>query len=142
MKKKGKFATAMEDQTLIEQRNAALKELYASIIKASKSIGFVSRKNVISIILDQPAPRFYITPYVAYIYLTNYRKRGENCRKQEMIKDLKKNFNRLRHQYPNATVDWLYKMVVEQPAKSWYMTPQRVEEIIFNYSGRNGKKKK
>ncbi len=56
-----------------------------------------------------------------------------------MIADLIDNFNRLKQENPNAPLEWLYEVVVEQPSKSFYMSKHRIEEIIFNYTGRNGK---
>ena len=54
-----------------------------------------------------------------------------------MIKDLVENFERLRNKYPDATRGTLYQMVVEQPAKSFYLSEHRIYEIIFTYSGRS-----
>ncbi len=56
-----------------------------------------------------------------------------------MVADLKATFARLQSENPYATKEWLYEKVVEQPAKSFYMSKHRIKEIVFNYSGRNGK---
>lgn len=128
--------------TLIEQRNLSLQDVYYRIIKARYGIRNVSRKTIISIIQEMSAPRFYITPFTAQLYINNNNQCRNRGRKQDMIADLMDNYNRLKRENPNAPKMWLYETVVEQPAKSFYMSAHRIEEIIFNYTGRNGKSKK
>lgn len=132
----------MRPNTIIEQRNEALRVLYKTIIAESRGIRYLTRKTIVSFIYKQPAPRFYITPFTARLYINNNNKCADNGEKQEMIADLLENYNRLCRENPNAPKEWLYEVVVEQPAKSFYMSKHRIEEIIFNYSGRNGKSKK
>lgn len=132
----------METYRITEQRNHALKEAYRRIISASHGVRSVSRQTVISLIQEMPAPRFYITPFMAQLYINNNSHRRDKSRKQEMIADLMDNFHRLKQEHPDAPKWLLYEMVVEQPAKSFYMSDHRIAEIIFNYTGRNGKSKK
>lgn len=132
----------METYKIIEQRNFALREAYKQIIKASRGINNVSRRTIISIIQEMSAPRFYITPFTAQLYINNNNQCRDKSRKKEMIADLMDNYNLLKQKNPNAPKMWLYEMVVKQPAKSFYMSSHRIEEIIFNYTGRNGKNKK
>lgn len=132
----------MKPNTVIEQRNEALRMLHKKIIAESRGICYLNRQSIVSFIHEQPAPRFYITPFTARLYINNNNQRAEKGEKQEMILDLIETYHRLRREYPNAQKKWLYEVVVEQPAKSFYMSKHRIEEIIFNYSGRNGKSKK
>lgn len=132
----------METYRITEQRNRALKDAHKRIISASRGVRNVSRQTVISLIQEMPAPRFYITPFMAQLYINNISHRRDKSRKQEMIADLMDNFHRLAQEHPDAPKWLLYEMVVEQPAKSFYMSDHRIAEIIFNYTGRNGKSKK
>lgn len=136
------ICSGMRPVTLIEQRNEALRVLHKNIIAESHGIQYLTRQSIISFIHEQPAPRFYITPFTARLYINNNNKCADNGEKQDMIADLFENYHRLCRENPNAPKEWLYEVVVEQPAKSFYMSKHRIEEIIFNYSGRNGKSKK
>lgn len=130
----------MSSNRIISERNAALREVHKRIIKASGGIGNVSRGAIVSLIGEQSAPRFYISPFTARLYITQrYKCSEENSPKQAMVSDLVETYRRLIVTYPNAPKEWLYEKVVEQPAKSFYLSAHRIEEIIFNYSGRNGK---
>ncbi len=132
----------MRPNTVIEERNEALRMLHKDIIASSRDIQYLSRQSIISFIYEQPAPRFYITPFTARLYINNNNQCADNGEKKEMIADLLANYHRLCMEYPNAPKEWLYEVVVLQPAKSFYMSKHRIEEIIFNYSGRNGKGKR
>ena len=129
----------MATQSIIGQRNDALKAAHKQVIKASNGIMNISRQMIISLIQEMPAPRFYITPFTARLYINNNHQCRDKSRKPDMIADLIDNFNRLKQENPNAPLEWLYEVVVEQPSKSFYMSKHRIEEIIFNYTGRNGK---
>jgi hypothetical protein len=132
----------MRTQSIIGQRNDALKAAHRQVIRASDGIMNISRQMIISIIKEMPAPRFYISPFTARLYINNNQHCREKSRKPDMVADLIENFNRLKHDNPNAPLEWLYEVVVEQPAKSFYMSSHRIEEIIFNYTGRNGTERK
>jgi hypothetical protein len=130
----------MDKYSIFYKRKRALDAAYKRIIKASKGIAkHISRKTIIALMQEQSAPRFYITPETARLYINKYCKRKGNSLKAAMVEDLIVNFNRLKAENPDAPKAWLYEVVVEQPAKSFYMSDHRIEEVIFNYSGRNGK---
>lgn len=128
----------MEKTTLLQQRNDDLRAAYKRIVKASANMKYVSRATIISLLMEQPAPRFYLLPYQARMYIVNhYRMVNSGRRKQKMIEDLVENYERLRNEYPGAARGTLYCMAAEQPAKSFYLSKHRIEEILFDYSGRN-----
>jgi hypothetical protein len=129
----------MIEDSVIRERNKVLKKAHEQIIKASHGVGYISRQTIIELIQEQPAPRFYITPYMANLYINNIKHRRSKCRKQEMIKDLIENYNRLKAENPDKPKEWLYEHVVEQPAKSFYMSDRSIKEVIFQYSGRSSK---
>lgn len=131
------FAVAMGEQSLIRQRNIDLQGVYTRLIGVTSNIQYLSRSTILSIMQEQAAPRFYLTPYQASLYILRGMKGGNvGYRKQAMIADLIENYERLRREYPEATKTALYEMVVEQPAKSFYLSRKRMREIIFNYRGR------
>lgn len=128
----------MKPTSIIEDRNKALRALHRAIISESRNLGYLTCATIVVYIYGQPAPRFYITPYSARLYI-NGRKTADSKRKRDMVADLKEAFVRLQRENPYAPKEWLYEKVVEQPAKSFYMSKHRIKEIVFNYSGRNGK---
>ena len=136
----------MNDPILYRERNAALRKVYSDIIHTQGvNLNYLNRNSILDLIAEQPAPRFYITPEIAGWYICQYYRNNKmpliKPHKQAMVLDLVENYERLRQQYPDMHKWALYDMVVEQPAKSFYMNKQRIKEIIFNYTGRNGKKK-
>ena len=123
----------MIEYSVIRERNKVLIREHEKIIKASHNVGYIPRSAIIALIQELPAPRFYITPFMANLYINNIQHRRSRGRKQEMIKDLIENYNRLRAENPSKTKEWLYEHVVEQPAKSFYMSDRSIKEIIFQY---------
>ena len=128
----------MRTQYSYKSRDRSLRAAYLRIIRASKGM-HITRKVIISLLQEQPAPRFYIEPDTARVYIKNYKRYKGKSFKEAMVADLKENLNRLKAENPDAPQAWLYEEVVKQPAKSYYMSDHRIEEVIFNYSGRNGK---
>ena len=127
----------MEELSLLKQRNQDLQATYRQVLRATENVQYLSRNTLISVLQEQPAPRFYLTPYQASLYILRAYRQGNTARrKQAMIADLVKNYERLRHLYPEASKTVLYELVVEQPAKSFYMSEHRMKEIVFGYSGR------
>lgn len=124
---------------LIKERKEVLRGIHAQIIKANSCVGPISRKGIIELIQEQPAPRFYISPYTAQLYINDIQHRRTNSKRPDMMQDLLENYNRLKAENPNQTKEWLYEHVVEQPAKSFYLTAMRIEEIIFGYRTRKKK---
>lgn len=128
----------MEYNSIIEERNKALRALHRTIISESRNLGYMTCATIVAYIYSQPAPRFYLTPFSARLYINNRKVADSKC-KRDMVADLKEAFARLQRENPNAPKEWLYEKVVEQPAKSFYVSKHRIKEIVFNYSGRNGK---
>lgn len=127
----------MRTGEMISKRNRALEKVYRRVIKSGRGVNFLSRKTIIELIKEQPAPRFYILPDTAKFFLLGLRKESET--NKGIVADLRENYNRLKAENPDAKKEWLYETVVLQPAKSFYMSDHRIEEVIFQYKGRNGK---
>jgi len=134
----------MNERECIKERNLALQEIYKRIRKSHVNMNLLSRDMIVSIILEQPAPRFYITSDRAKYILLHYNNwQGKKLRPKtrELIDDLVANYEKLKAQFPHTEDKILYEMVVEQPAKSFFMTHHRVKEVIFNYTGRQNRRR-
>lgn len=136
----------MKQLTLKQQRDADLRALYQRIIHLqSVNLRYMKRSAIVALLATEPAPRFYLTEEQAGWAICQYYRNGRipRCRpmKQAMILDLVDQYEKMRKEHPHAQKNILYKLAVEQPAKSFYMSNQRIREIIFNYSCRaNGRK--
>ena len=80
----------MNERECIKERNLALQEIYKRIRKSHVNMNLLSRDMIVSIVLEQPAPRFYITPNRAKYILLHYNNLQGNKRPQtqELIDDL------------------------------------------------------
>lgn len=129
----------MGSQTLIHERNIALQDLHKRILHSSVNKNLLTTDIIVSIILEEKAPRFYITPHQAELLVRKYRNDG--CRfpsnkigpRREMIKDLNEEYEKLVARFPHTPKKTIFKMLVEQPAKSFYMRDYRVRDVILNY---------
>lgn len=132
----------MKDDTLYKQRTQALQALYNRIKSANGvNFRFLKQQSIWEMMAKEPAPRFYITPEYAARYITAYYKHGGRITSGNaaMIEELVKYYEIYRKLYSNFAKWKIYDMVVNSPAQSFYMSPQRIKEIIFNYTGRNKK---
>jgi len=102
---------------------------------------YLKFSSIVSMLLEESAPRFYIAPEWAYQVIRRYKTKGIVTGNEAMLKDLVREYDRVKSQNPDMPVCQICKLAVESPAKSFYMSPHRVREIIFNYTGRNGKRK-
>lgn len=130
-------------ESLLNQRNKEIEKIYKSIISSSSiNLDLIERSDLLDLILEHPAPRFYITPKMAERYVLGYKKQLDRViqsRKINMIEDLVSVYNREVSRRKNSSREMIWHYVVTSPAKSFYVSKKRLEEIIFNYTGRNGK---
>ena len=133
----------MEYNTCIEERNEALRQTYNKVVSANGvNKMFLNKAALIRIVVEQPAPKFYCTPEWAQRYIAAYYskrsqwmlKNGRGKLRRDMILDLVEQYEKLQAANPDAPKKWLYDNVVEQPAKSFYVSARRAAEIIFNYA--------
>lgn len=133
-------ALDMNNNTIIIERNEAIQAIHKRIIHSNVNKDLLSNDTIVSIILEEPAPRFYISPAMAkrlilHHYNANYHINGGGKKKlsQAMVEDLVQNYERLCAKYPKTPKEKIYEYVVEQPAKSFYMSYSRMRDIIFNW---------
>lgn len=128
--------------SLIHLRNREIEKLYRNITSCNVNLRYVKREAIIDLIMESSAPRFYITPKMAEQYVLGFKKQLPHIiksRKIGMIMDLVNAYDRAKIRHRNASQNSLWIYTVESPAKSFYVSKKRLIEIIFNYTGRNGK---
>ena len=132
----------MEKRILIVERNACLCRRYEELLRVEGVNARYMRRSVfLDILSKESAPRFYISPEWARRYIMSYYggskwMRGRGRLRKAMIADLVEQYERLMQEHPRVSKDWLYMKVVEQPARSFYMSRKRMQEVLFRYSGR------
>ena len=135
----------MSNKSCIQERNKAIQDIYKRIIHSQVNKNLLSNDIIVSIVLEQPAPRFYISTSMAKKLIMNHYNGcyihggGKRTLKKAMDQDLVQNYERLRAQFPNTPKEKIYEYVVEQPAKSFYLTYRCMRDIIFNWTGRSRK---
>lgn len=126
-----------QQHSLTSQRDAYLRNLHTHVIRNSGiNPLYLSRDTILDTICSSPAPRFYINAKQAQHYVTSYYrgvKLHRSAHKMAMIKDLVAVFEEIRPENMHLPMREIWQMVVEHPAKSFYLTRQRVKETIFNY---------
>lgn len=123
--------------TLTDQRDRDLKNLHTSVIKNSGvNPMYLTREFIVSTLASQPAPRFYIKAQQAESYVVGYYKQVSYVKselKRSMILDLVQVFEQIRSDNIHLPMADIWQLVVEHPAKSFYLSNQRIKEIIYNY---------
>ena len=130
--------------SLQQQRNKEIGRLYNSIVSSSSiNMALLDRDAIFDVLMSYPAPRFYITPKMAERYILGFKRQLPailNSRKLQMIEDLVATYESIKAKRKHSSNEMIWRYVVESPAKSFYISRKRAEEIIFNYKGRNGSK--
>lgn len=127
-----------------QQRNEEIIKLYKNIIsRSSINMGYLHRDAIFDVLMEQPAPRFYITPERAALLVIRYKKQLPsviNSPNVAMIEDLVATYDRIKAKRKYSSMEMIWDYVVNSPAKSFYLSKRRFKEVIFNYKGRNGSK--
>ena len=137
-----------ENRSLIEQRDDELRKIYVRIVKESGiNSKFLTRDFVVGQIQKCNAPRFYITSKMAGEIISSYNKgkcRHKSSIKLAMVQNLMDVYEETVRDYPNEPMYLILERVVTHPAKSFYMSPERIMEVIYQYHDRKprGKMKK
>lgn len=124
-------------ETLTAERDRDLKNLHTSVIKNSGvNPMYLSRETILSTLSSQPAPRFYLKAQQAESYVVGYYKQVtsvKSAHKRAMILDLVQVFEKIRSENIHLPMADIWQLVVKHPAKSFYLSQQRIKEIIYNY---------
>lgn len=120
-------------------RNKEIEKVYRNIMSSRVNMDYVNTESVLKLVCDHPAPRFYITPKMAERYVLGYKKQDPailNSRRLPMILDLVEAYDRITSRRKRQMRFVVWESVVESEAKSFYVTPRRVRDIIFKYAKR------
>ena len=123
--------------SLQDKRNKELEKIYQNIISSSHvNISHMSTETILNMVANHPAPRFYITPKMAERYVLGFKRQDPailNSRKLPMILDLVEVYDRIVARKKRDLRFVIWECVVQSAAKSFYVTPRRIREIIFKY---------
>lgn len=129
-----------ENRSLIEQRDDELRKIYVRIIKESGiNSKFLTRDFVVGQIQKYNAPRFYITSKMAGEIIRSYIKgkcRHKSRIKLAMMQNLMDVYEETVRDYPNEPMYLILERVVTHPAKSFFMSSERIMEVIYQYHDR------
>ena len=125
---------------LKKERDKAILAIHTRIINDSGiNKKYLTRDIVAKKIQECSAPRFYIdTRQCRYLVRAYYNgkldKSSPLC--QAKAKDLAEVFEKIRETHPNDYMEDIFGMVVQQPAKSFYLSKSRIIEILYRYHDR------
>lgn len=129
---------------LMLERDEELRNIHKRIVSESGiNRKYLTREFVVAQIQKCGAPRFYISEHVACGLVTahyNRKKTHQAQHKRDMVDDLVHVYEEVRNAFPAAQRGEIWKKVVEHPAKSFYLSPARIMEIIFQYHDRKIRK--
>ncbi len=118
---------------ILTDRNKDLRAAYDKIRKVL-DLSFLDPETLCHIMASLPAPRFYIDSATARLYLNGVR-RPKTSVTQALVEDLKENFQRLRQKYSGETPNCeLHELLVEQPAKHFYLTHRTILCVVKHYA--------
>ena len=122
------------------ERDQELRKIHKHIVSESGvNKKYLTRAFIVEQIQKCSAPRFYISEDIARRLVTAHYN-GKIIRrtqlKQMMTANLVEVFEKVRDANLNAPMEEIWQMVVEHPAKSFYLSPARIIEIIYQYHDR------
>lgn len=117
-------------------RDSELRKMFDNIRNAGVNNRYYDWKVVVKLLATSPAPKFYISPKMAEQYVLNFN-RGKFLVKSSigraMIRDLAENYERIKSQYPYKKAFEIWELVVDSPAKSFYLKEKTIRCIIYEY---------
>ena len=125
---------------LLAERDEEIRKIHKRIVRDSGiNKKYLTRDFIVEQVQKCPAPRFYLEPKRAMEYVNSYYK-GKTCHlrplRRAMVLDLVEAFEEVRSEHLNDPMGDIWTMVVEHPAKSFYLSPARIIEIIYQYHDR------
>lgn len=125
---------------ITQERNKAIRSRFDAIMRCTcVNQKYVNRQTILDLMMESPAPRFYIDAKQAERYVIAYYKCKDvsSFRKshdrQEMMKDLVDAFEKIRPEHMDMKMVDIWEMVVNSPAKSFYISRRTMKRIVFNY---------
>lgn len=113
--------------------------MHTDMIKSSGVNGkYITREFVAQVLSEQKAPRFYLEWQTAR-RLINHWYDGILCSNpllRERQENLVEVFEDIRKKNIHMPIEDVYRLVVEHPAKKFYLTKYHIIEIVYNYRNR------
>lgn len=121
-------------------RDRAIRKEHMRIIAESGiNKRYLTREFIVKQIEKCTAPRFYICSEKARLYVLSYlngKMHPKTRLKQEMVLDLVEAYEEIVEKHPHLTKWELWEKVVRHPAKSFYISPSRIIEVVYQYHDR------
>lgn len=128
------------DKSLMKFRDRAIRKEHMRIIAESGiNKRYLTRDFIVKQIEKCTAPRFYMCEEKARLYVLSYLNGKMHLKtklKQAMVLDLVEAYKEIIEKYPNATKFDIWYKVVRHPAKSFYISPSRIIEVVYQYHDR------
>ena len=123
----------MKRDTLTIQKRKDLIAAYDRIRSAGGvNMGYVSRDAVIDLLMQEPAPRFYLSPRAIEHDVIRYIK-GKPTTNPERTKDLHEAYCKVMEKNAHQKMFLVWLDVSMQPAKSFYLSRRSIRDIIYGY---------
>ena len=117
-------------------RDCELRKRFNDIRNSGVNEKYYDWNVVVKVLAKSPAPRFYLSPKMAEQYVLNF-KRGKFLVKSKighaMIRDLAENYDRIKELYPYKKSFEIWQLVVDSPAKSFYLKEKTIRYIVYEY---------
>lgn len=137
--------TADNQNALLLERDEEVRKIYSRIINESGiNKKFLTYKFIIAQIEKSGAPRFYISGKHAQNLVSAYyndKLMPMSKRRHAMVEDLVQCYEAVHDKWNDLKKADMWEKVVACPAKSFYLSPARIREIIYQYHDRKMVKK-
>lgn len=128
------FAAAMDKNTLTHQKKMDLIAVYDRL-RNTQGVNerYITRGTIVELLIQQPAPRFYLEPRTVEHIIKAYEK-GKFSYNPKRDEDLYEAYCRVKESCPPQTpMADIWLLTSEQPAKSFYMSPRTIRDFIFGW---------
>lgn len=116
----------------LEERNNDLFEAYRNLLESAR---FIDRTELSIRIVNMPAKRFWVSEERAAIVISAMMHKGDMPHltetKKEMFDEIYKRALLVREQHPTMSIYEVARIVVNQPAPKFYITPGSAKVIIY-----------
>lgn len=124
----------MENKLFLE-RAYDVKLAYKKLDNIGVNKQLMHLESIVDLLMEQEAPRFYITPKMAERYILGFKRQDPailSSRRIDMIKDLVEVYDKVCARYKRVYRTQLWDYVVNSRAKSFYISRRKFKEIINN----------
>ena len=123
----------MDRNTLTYQKRKDIIAVYDRL-RTTQGINekYISRAAIVELLMQQPAPRFYLEPRtVEHIIMAHMR--GISSCNPKRDQDLYEAYLRVKENNPRLPMADIWMKTSEQPAKSFYASARTIRDYIFGW---------